>query len=582
MRRKISVKIFSLVAILIITGLVSNLLSTYSLIHMNEKAQTISTDCLNAVSILAETARSVERVQKFANNSINDMDTQTLTQSSDTSYREDMNQEVASLENMFSELEKIVANFKNEEMTAALMQYEEAYQTYTMSVTQAFGEGEENGLKEKQPQMSDSMIEASSNLDTTYTNLNTLISKQVDTANEHLNMQYEQSSEINLVLFIILILIGIVIILVTLFTVIKPIKDANKQLNQIIEEIDYGAGDLTKRITIKSKDEVGNLVEGINTFIDRLQIILQKIQKQSYYLEESVDLVIDKVKTSETNVNEVSKTMENLAAGMQEVSATSAQLSNGAGNVESSIMQMATKVQDGYQLSNEIQKRSEVYRESAENGKINTNSVMSDIKLVLEKSIDNSKSVSKIQELTDEILNISSQTNLLALNASIEAARAGEAGKGFAVVAGEIRGLATNTRETANNIQEISQMVTHGVENLANDAKKMLDFIDTQVLKDYDKFVDTALNYRDDAKNINEILEQFSSSTKTLEEIVSEMNLGINEIATTIDDSAMGITNVAQGTTSLVEDIAQINKQAEENRVIKEALLSEVNQFSNI
>lgn len=582
MRRKISVKIFSLVAVLIITGLVSNLLSSYSLVHMNEKAQTISTDCLNAVSILAETARSVERVQKFANNSMNDMDEQTLTQSNDTSYREDMNQEVESLENMFTNLEEIVAKFKNEEISTALTQYEEAYQSYTMSVTQAFGEGEKIGSQEQQPTMNDSMMEASNNLDTTYNNLNSLISQQVDTANEHLNVQYERSTNINLVLFVILILLGIIIVLVTLFTIIKPIKDANKQLNQIIEEIDHGTGDLTKRITIRSKDEVGNLVEGINTFIDRLQIILQKIQKESYHLEESVDLVIDKVKTSETNVNEVSKTMENLAAGMQEVSATSAQLSNGAGNVANSIMQMATKVKEGYQLSNEIQKRSEVYRESADNGKTNTNRVMSDIKSVLEKSIDNSKSVSKIQELTDEILNISSQTNLLALNASIEAARAGEAGKGFAVVAGEIRGLAENTRETANNIQDISQMVTHGVENLANDAKKMLEFIDTQVLEDYDKFVDTALNYRDDAKNINEILEQFSSNTKTLEEIVSEMNLGINEIATTIDDSAMGITNVAQGTTSLVEDISQINKQAEENRVIKEALLSEVNQFSNI
>lgn len=549
---------------------------------MNEKAQTISTDCLNAVSILAETARSVERVQKFANNSMNDMDEQTLTQSNDTSYREDMNQEVESLENMFTNLEEIVAKFKNEEISTALTQYEEAYQSYTMSVTQAFGEGEKIGSQEQQPTMNDSMMEASNNLDTTYNNLNSLISQQVDTANEHLNVQYERSTNINLVLFVILILLGIIIVLVTLFTIIKPIKDANKQLNQIIEEIDHGTGDLTKRITIRSKDEVGNLVEGINTFIDRLQIILQKIQKESYHLEESVDLVIDKVKTSETNVNEVSKTMENLAAGMQEVSATSAQLSNGAGNVANSIMQMATKVKEGYQLSNEIQKRSEVYRESADNGKTNTNRVMSDIKSVLEKSIDNSKSVSKIQELTDEILNISSQTNLLALNASIEAARAGEAGKGFAVVAGEIRGLAENTRETANNIQDISQMVTHGVENLANDAKKMLEFIDTQVLEDYDKFVDTALNYRDDAKNINEILEQFSSNTKTLEEIVSEMNLGINEIATTIDDSAMGITNVAQGTTSLVEDISQINKQAEENRVIKEALLSEVNQFSNI
>ncbi|WP_099466783.1 methyl-accepting chemotaxis protein [Konateibacter massiliensis] len=587
MRKKISVKIFGLVAILIMTGLLSNVLSSYALMSVKERAQAISTDSIDAVSILAETSRSVERVQKFANNSMGN--TTSSTDGSNTDYRENMNAEAESLESMFDQLEAIVKEFNNEEMTAALTAYEEAYQAYSSSVTEAFGDTGEQGTGgaanmdgEQTPMMNDSMIAATETLDTAYTNLNTLIQEQVDMTNQQFDVQYQIAHNINLVLFILLIVIGIVIILVTLFTIVKPIKDANKALKQIIKEIDEGEGDLTQRIEIKSKDEIGNLVLGINSFIERLQIILQKIQGESYHLEESVELVLQKVRTSDRNVTDVSETMENLAAGMQEVSSTSTELGNGATSVANSIARIATQVNEGYVLSGEIQKRSEEYRSNAENGKINTTRIMSEIKSVLEKSIDNSKSVIKIQELTDEILNISSQTNLLALNASIEAARAGEAGKGFAVVAGEIRGLAENTRTTANNIQDISFMVTNGVENLASDAKKMLDFVNTDVLNDYDKFVDTADHYQEDAMNIYHILQEFSESTKTLEETVSEMSIGINEIATTIDESAMGITNVAEGTSSLVEDIQDINKQAEENRMIKEALLSEVNQFANI
>lgn len=239
-RRKISIKIFSLVAVLIITGLVSNLLSSYSLVNMNEKAQAISTDCLNAVSILAETARSVERVQKFANNSMNSGESGTVTQSGETSYRENMNEEAASLEDMFTQLEEIVNKFNDAEITAALDDYKAAYQAYTSSVTQAFGEDGTDAAQGQTPQMNEGMEEASTNLDTTYSNLNDLIYKQVDTANEHLNTQYELSSNINTALFIFLVLIGIVIILVTLFTIIKPIKEANEQLNLIIDEIDQG------------------------------------------------------------------------------------------------------------------------------------------------------------------------------------------------------------------------------------------------------------------------------------------------------------------------------------------------------
>ncbi len=606
MKKSISVKILGLVAILIATGLISNVLWSDSITNMNEKAQIISGDCLTAVSILAETSRSVERVQKFANSSMNKEDEQTVEASNSMVKSDEMNQEAESLDAMFTQLTDIVNKFDNEEMTAALADYVEAYEAYTTTISQLFetttsevatsevssGEATSNETTTSETASTEAgqanqtidsnMNTATENLDVAYTNLNTLIYNQVDLATEQLDNQYSIASTANIVLLIILILVGIIIIAVTLITVVKPIKDANKQLQNIIDEIEGGKGDLTKRISVKSKDEVGNLVMGINTFINSLQHILQKIQNESFHLEESVDLVIEKVQASDENVSEVSRTMENLAASMEEVSATSEELSSGVNNVVDSISQISLKVNDGYKLSGEIQKRSEEYRLNAEKGKNNTNKVMSEIKCVLEKSIENSKSVIKIKELTDEILNISSQTNLLALNASIEAARAGEAGRGFAVVAGEIRGLAENTRATANNIQDISQLVTHGVENLASDAKKMLEFVNTDILSDYDKFVETAVQYRDDSVHINRIIEEFSNNTTILEATMSEMNIGINEIATTIDDSTRGITNVAEGTSDLVKAIQQIQTQAEENRSIKEALKDEVNHFAKI
>ena len=221
-------------------------------------------------------------------------------------------------------------------------------------------------------------------------------------------------------------------------------------------------------------------------------------------------------------------------------------------------------------------------RKEAIESKDTTINMMSENKRQLEEAIVNSRNVSKINELTGDILNISSQTNMLALNASIEAARAGEAGRGFAVVADQIRVLADQSKETANNIQGISSMVTAAVGQLAKNANEMLEFIDTTKLADYDKFVGVSNQYHDDADSIDEMMNNFRSKAQNLEQMLDEVAEGIRGINTAMEENAEGIGVVADNTGNLVAMLADIKTDADSNKKISDGLQEEVERFKNI
>ena len=144
----------------------------------------------------------------------------------------------------------------------------------------------------------------------------------------------------------------------------------------------------------------------------------------------------------------------------------------------------------------------------------------------LEVAVEESKSVGQIQVLTKGILDIAEQTNLLALNASIEAARAGEAGKGFTVVADEIRVLADNSQEAASGIQEISVLVMNAVEKLVENANEMLRFMEHNVVRDYDSFVEIMNQYQKDTEALNEMIAGFASEASGMANTMQKMNTG--------------------------------------------------------
>ena len=200
----------------------------------------------------------------------------------------------------------------------------------------------------------------------------------------------------------------------------------------------------------------------------------------------------------------------------------------------------------------------------------------------MEEAVKQSKSVEQINTLTNDILDISSQTNLLALNASIEAARAGEAGKGFAVVADEIRVLADNSRDTASNIQDISQIVNAAVEKLSGSAEQMLQYVKESVLTDYDGFVDIVKQYQSDAEEMNGIFQEFAQKTSEIAGTMKQVNTGIQDISTTVEESAREISDVAGDTNNLVDALKQIKEESDINQTISGELEGQVKRFEKI
>ena len=381
---------------------------------------------------------------------------------------------------------------------------------------------------------------------------------------------------------IVIMIAALVVIIVISRSVVKPTKNATKHLNAIIEGIEQGEGNLTERLAVKSMDEIGQLSTGINSFLDQLQNIMKKLRNSSEGLNVQVANINTSIVTSENSASDVSATMEEMSASMEEIAATLDTIAGGSREMLDAVQGMKGLAKDGVDLTDTIKVKAQGIREDALKSKNNTIVMMDDGRKLLEEAVETSRSVDKINELTNDILSISSQTNLLALNASIEAARAGEAGKGFAVVADEIRDLAERSKDTANNIQQISSQVIEAVEQLAGSAKSMQDFIDGTVLSDYDKLVDVANQYYDDADKLDAMMDVIDDKSTELENNITSINEGIDGINVAIDENAQGVTMVADNAGQLVEMLANIKDEAESNREISDELSNEVAQFKHI
>ncbi len=408
------------------------------------------------------------------------------------------------------------------------------------------------------------------------------VDKQVQSAVERSSVQIMGTRIFNCAALALYVIMAAVTIFIVASTVVKPAKESGRALRRIISEVEASNGDLTERVPAKTKDEIGQMAGGINNFMAQLQSIMRDLKTESQNMEQSAEVITHQIIDSNESAGNVSAATEQMAASMEEISATLGQLSTGSTNVLNEIQAMDESVHNGVNLVQDIKERASQMHSNTVQSKEKTGKTIVQIRSTLQEALEESRSVQKINEMTQEILNITSQTNLLSLNASIEAARAGEAGRGFAVVAGEIRGLADSSAQAANNIQVISAMVTDAVEKLAKNAEEMLQFVDREVMKDYDGFVEVVEQYTQDADSVDVILSGVAANTSDISMTMDAMNSGINDISTAVEENAKGITNVADSAVSLVEAMQEIQKETERNQQISQKLNEQVNRFKKV
>ncbi|MCK5164025.1 MAG: methyl-accepting chemotaxis protein [Desulfobacula sp.] len=365
------------------------------------------------------------------------------------------------------------------------------------------------------------------------------------------------------VLVIVYLCCIVLIIPVALFvsgTIVKSIIKVTESLKDVAQ----GEGDLTKRIDIKSKDEIGELSQWFNIFIEKLQVMISDISKSSQALSQFANVTKEQSAQISDNSDNMSNVTETVTASTTQMSSSISSISEVVGKASDNLDIVASSTEEMTATINEIAKNAETARVMS----VETGQKIEEASLHVNQL---GKDAKQIDTFTESINEISEQTNLLALNATIEAARAGEAGKGFAVVAGEIKELA---RQTAAATKDIKGKI----DNIRNSTNITVDEM-TSISK----------AFRDMNEVVNEIASAIEEQSATTKEIadntttvaggISDVNMSISQFDNLTTDISEDMKKVNKASTRMSENCSNINSDAEKMHQQTDKLDSLINKF---
>ena len=388
---------------------------------------------------------------------------------------------------------------------------------------------------------------------------------------------YESNSRM-VIIGIAVVMEVILILVLTLITasIVKPLKKSLTHIDEIAQ------GDFSKEFEqdlLKRKDDFGQLADSLEKMRSEMKELIGEVKSEALEITGMVQEIDTSIRALDDQIENVSATTEELAAGMEETAASSEEINAMSHEIESAAKSIAERSQDGANEADEIRERAVKIKKDTDENDRRTRSIHEEINESLTKALEDIKVVDQINVLAKSIMDITGQTNLLALNASIEAARAGEAGKGFAVVADEIRVLAEQSKAAVAHIQEVTGNVTAAVENLANDAERLLEFVGNDVVESLGGFAEMANSYNSDAANVDSLVTDFSASSEQLLASINGVMDAISDVSKTATEGATGTTDIAEKVGNVVQEAEAIKQKAETTYHSAEKLQKNVERF---
>lgn len=406
---------------------------------------------------------------------------------------------------------------------------------------------------------------------------------------------------------IITALITFIVLFIAIYILTNSIVTGIKITEAQISEVAQGDGDLTKRLKIKSKDEMGALASSFNSFIELLFNIVKNIKKSIIGLENVKDKItinnqesvsaLNQISTNISNItqhivtldNEVKQADSEIDSMVKEFRNLDEQIESQGANIEessSAITQMISSISSVADITQKKQNTTQSLVEISKNGgeKLEvTTRVIEDI----------NQSVDAISEMAVVIKSIASQTDLLSMNAAIEAAHAGDAGKGFAVVADEIRKLAEDSKENSVKIAEVLKVVVDNIQK-AKDAgaqtSNAFKEINREIMETVRSFQEITMSTEElsvGGKQILEAMSQLQSISSTVLTLSKNMRGSTDTLHTTLDKTSKmsemvraGIEEIEAGSNDVNRAVMEIDKLTLDLIEKTENLTKESNKFT--
>ncbi len=355
---------------------------------------------------------------------------------------------------------------------------------------------------------------------------------------------------------------------------IKKITQIIKQTAQLnFQKTTYGSA-LAAR-----KDETGDMAKAVSEMRRALRELVGEMEQTKDSLTSNMNLLDAVMKDNNSISEDNSATTQELAAGMTTTTENTADIVENINAIQENAQDIRNLSEQGQQESREIIQRAKQLRSNTAASSDKTMEIYDAMRERTDNAVRQSKVVERINELTDDIRNISSQTNLLALNANIEAARAGEAGRGFAVVATEIGALANQTFQTVDGINDIVGEVNAAVDNMTECIQIIMDFLDKTVVADYDSFRQVGEKYEEDAEVFSDSMGKIRSEIADLSRKIDSIASAIESVNETIVQSSEGVTLIAEKSCNAVNKTSEGYQHLKENEEYLEKLKELIDRF---